>query len=81
MVSPAAGAPGFAVAVDDTSAYFTSYDTIWKILRAGDQATILVSKQGAPSAIAVDATSVYFTNTTDWPPAASGGQVVKLTPK
>ena len=44
-----------AVAVDDTSVYFTSWGSIWKIAFAGDQPTRIATGQGEPNAIAVDA--------------------------
>ncbi len=82
-LSTADGAPVVAVAVDDTSVYFTSYDAVWKVPRAGGDVTLLAQNQGGPDAIVVDATSVYWTNATSWPPPpdGEGGQVMKLTPK
>jgi len=73
-IATAAGAPIFAVAADDTSVYFTSYGTIWKVAIDGGPATALASDQDSPGAIAVDQTSVYWTN-------EGGGQLMKLTPK
>ncbi len=79
----AGGAPTFAIAADDASVYFTTYDMVWKVARSGGQATVVASNQGSPNALAVDATSVYWTDGTDWPPppGGGGGRVMKLTPK
>jgi hypothetical protein len=73
-IGTAAGAPLMGVAVDDASAYFTSYGTIWKAPLDGGEALALAANQGSASAIAVDDTSVYWTNGT-------AGQVLRLTPK
>ena len=82
-IGTAAGAPVFAVAVDDASVYFTSYSTIWKVPLAGGIPLVLAGNQGSPGALVVDDTSVYWTDATSWPPQADGGggQIMKLSPK
>jgi hypothetical protein len=77
------GAPVGAVAVDDTSVYFTSWGSIWKVPFADVQPTRIAVTQGEPTAIAVDATSVYWTEGVASTPLPSGGcgRVMKLTPK
>lgn len=75
------GAPVGAIAVDDTSVYFTSWGSIWKIAFADIQPTQIATNQGDPNAIAVDGTSVYWTNADAWPDGGCCGQVMKLTPK
>jgi hypothetical protein len=79
----AAGAPVYAVAVDDANVYFTSYAVVYEVPHAGGNPTVLASNQGAPNALAVDATHVYWTDGTNWPPppGGGGGQVAALTPK
>jgi hypothetical protein len=75
------GAPVGAIAVDDSSVYFTSWGSIWKIAFTDIQPTEIATDQGGPNAIAVDGTSVYWTNADSWPSGGCCGQVMKLTPK
>jgi hypothetical protein len=71
------GAPVNAIAVDDTSVYFTSWSSIWKIGFTDVQPMRIVVTQGDPGAIAVDSTSVYWTEGV----GSRCGRVAKLTPK
>ncbi len=82
-VSTAAGDVVVAVAVDDTSAYFTSQSAVWKVSLDGGPPVAIASDQGEPNAITVDATSVYWTNAigSTEQPGECCGQVMKLTPK
>ena len=63
----------WGIAVDATSVYFGSDDTIAKVPVGGGSAVSLASGQDWPFAVAVDATSVYWAN--------FDGTVMKATPK
>jgi hypothetical protein len=52
------------IAVDSTSAYWTTSTTVMKVPLGGGTLTTLASGQTNPQAIAVDSTSVYWTTAT-----------------
>ena len=66
----AAGAPVYAVAVDDANVYFTSYAVVYEVPHAGGNPTVLASNQGAPNALAVDATQRLLDRWNELAPAA-----------
>jgi YbbR domain-containing protein len=69
------------IAVDSTSAYWTTRTTVMKVPLDGGTEVTLASGQSGPVKVVVDATSVYWTNAGTLANNYADGSVVKLTPK
>ncbi|HEY5376299.1 MAG TPA: hypothetical protein VIK01_21610 [Polyangiaceae bacterium] len=67
------------IAVDDTSVYWTSADSVLKVSINGGAPETLASGQAEPGPIAVDTNGVYWGNL--GVPASGHGSIVMLTPK
>jgi hypothetical protein len=67
------------IAVDDTSVYWTSADSVLKVAINGGAPETLASGQAEPGPIAVDANGVYWGNL--GVPGSGHGSIVMLTPK